>query len=342
MSRSGQHLSEDEITEYWVAAEDSVLVQRVRGHCNRCTTCHAKVEDELRDAMTFVWALDLDIALEDSPACRAQPINRYLQGTLSGEEREALETHLVNCGPCMYRLTHQGAEITENLPDLDVGGLYERVRARRRFEVLRARLDSLQQRADGWYQNLIQDLHRTLAKPVKPLPSVFGEAQTQVLSPFGKVRFPVSFCWYPFEGAESYRLEIEGVDGSFDVAGTEFVLTEEAASLDNGTTFMWTLGIVAGCNVVEELTGFCSVVNDDDVSRLFEVEDVVENLEPLEDRYLLIGEILERLGLYVEAVVNYRASYEIDPWEGVALRIACCYEKLELEELRNEWNAKIR
>ncbi|MDC1286777.1 hypothetical protein N8198_02710, partial [Gammaproteobacteria bacterium] len=68
MSRNGQHLSEDEITGYWIAAEDSELVQRVRRHCSQCSTCHVKVEDEIRDAITVVQALDLEIAVEDSPA----------------------------------------------------------------------------------------------------------------------------------------------------------------------------------------------------------------------------------------------------------------------------------
>ncbi len=104
---------------------------------------------------------------------------------------------------------------------------------------------------------------------------------------------------------------------------------------------MWTLSVVTQTRVIEELTGFFSLISDDDACSIFEVEDVIDNIEPPEDRYVLLGEVLERYGLYVEAVEKYTASYEIDPWDGVAFRIAYCYDQLELEELRNEWNARI-
>ena len=43
----------------------------------------------------------------------------------------------------------------------------------------------------------------------------------------------------------------------------------------------------------------------------------------------------------MEAVVQYKAAYVLEPQNGIAYRIAYCYDRLELEELRDEWNGKI-
>ena len=53
------------------------------------------------------------------------------------------------------------------------------------------------------------------------------------------------------------------------------------------------------------------------------------------------GGTLEEKELYMDAVQKYKQAYAIQLSPGVAYRIACCYDKLELEDLREEWNKKI-
>jgi len=45
--------------------------------------------------------------------------------------------------------------------------------------------------------------------------------------------------------------------------------------------------------------------------------------------------------LFIEAINKYKEAYALQPLPGIAYRIAYCYDRLELEELRNEWNKKI-
>ena len=51
---------------------------------------------------------------------------------------------------------------------------------------------------------------------------------------------------------------------------------------------------------------------------------------------------LEEKEFYMDAIEKYKEAYAIEPSPGIAYRIAYCYDKLELEELRDEWNKKIR
>jgi tetratricopeptide (TPR) repeat protein len=54
-----------------------------------------------------------------------------------------------------------------------------------------------------------------------------------------------------------------------------------------------------------------------------------------------LSRILERKEFYIEAIEQYKKAYELDPFNGLAYKIAYCYDKLDLEEHRDEWNNKI-
>ena len=55
-----------------------------------------------------------------------------------------------------------------------------------------------------------------------------------------------------------------------------------------------------------------------------------------------LGFILEFEEFFMRAIGKYEKAYSIQLHPGVAFRIACSYESLELEELKNEWNRKIQ
>ena len=44
----------------------------------------------------------------------------------------------------------------------------------------------------------------------------------------------------------------------------------------------------------------------------------------------------------METVEKYKQAYAIEPSPRIAYRIAYCYDKLELEEIRDKWNEKFK
>lgn len=170
---------------------------------------------------------------------------------------------------------------------------------------------------------------------------VFGEYKANVLSPFGTIRYPIIFEWLCYEEADQYSVSIEGSDWSFNTSDTHIELTEKDLKLNCGKEYMWELKVMKGEEVIDEITGFFSLISQKELEEVEEIEHYIEDIEPEEDRLLLFGEILERKKLFIEAIQKYKQSYALQPFPGLAYRIAFCYDKLELEELRDEWKLEI-
>jgi len=72
------------------------------------------------------------------------------------------------------------------------------------------------------------------------------------------------------------------------------------------------------------------------------MEEQLKGVETEQDKLILWGGILEEKRFYMEAIDQYKKAYASEPLDGIAYRIAYCYDRLELEELRDEWNKRIQ
>ncbi len=62
--------------------------------------------------------------------------------------------------------------------------------------------------------------------------------------------------------------------------------------------------------------------------------------ENIQNKVKILRQVMDK-ELTSEAIEQYKNAYSLEPLSGIAYRIAYCYDKLELEELRDDWNGKI-
>jgi len=229
-----------------------------------------------------------------------------------------------------------------------MGAVKQQLRVQK-WESLSEKFDTFLERIPPKVQNVLRGIKNdmvimfknTFTYPSPRFAPVFGEYEANILAPFGKVRYPIIFKWMPFKEADQYIISIEAIDWSFNTSETQIKFNEEILKLNYGSEYMWELKAIKGEEVVDEITGFIVLAEKEEAEGLKEIENQLSNIEPKQDRLTLWGGILEKKEFYTEAIEQYKKVYALEPLEGIAYRIAYCYDKLELEELRDEWNRKI-
>jgi tetratricopeptide (TPR) repeat protein len=199
---------------------------------------------------------------------------------------------------------------------------------------LQASLESIGQKIDDLFRN-------TFTYPSPCFSPVFGEARITILSPFGKVHYPIVFEWNHYEEADQYEISIEDVGWSRNTTDTKIEVQQADLTLSYGKEYMWELRVLKKEEAIEEITGFITLGTEEEINEIEDMEKGLTNIAPEEDRLLLLAGVLEEKEFFIEAIEKYKRAYAIDPSDGIAYRIASCYDKLELEELRDEWNRKI-
>lgn len=190
-------------------------------------------------------------------------------------------------------------------------------------------------------QNMRRDIEVAFAPVTPSLGALFGESVVDIISPFGKVRYPVVFeCRVPVKST-AQEITIDGTPFVRRTSEPHFEVSTENVVLQAGEEYMWTWQFSEGDKVIEEATGFFSMATAAELTLLREFEARVARVQPLEDRETLFGLFLESAGFLMEAVQKYQHSYRILKTPALAYRIASCYDKLELMALRDEWNRKI-
>jgi len=278
----------------------------------------------------------------------------YANSLMEEDEEERFLNEIRNCKYCLTRLI----AIQKTLNEIQQEPLWshEKVRAaveknlrKKKVESLIQKLSNLTKKAPSYLQdsmestrqNLSDLFRKTFTYPSPCFSPVFGEAQVTVLSPFGKVRYPIAFEWNPYEGADQYEMSVEDVGWSRNTTDTKIEVSKADLMLSYGKEYMWELKILKQGEAVDEITGFISLGTEEEIKEIENLERELTSIAPEEDRLLLLAGILEENEFLIEAIEKYKRAYAIDPSEGTAYRIASCYDKLELEELRDEWNRKI-
>jgi len=103
---------------------------------------------------------------------------------------------------------------------------------------------------------------------------------------------------------------------------------------------MWELKMMKEGGVIDEVKGFFSLGSEEELKELETVENLLAARSE-EDRLMIFGGILEQKRFFVDAISHYKRCYELNNVPAIAHRIACCYDKLELEGPKYEWNERI-
>jgi len=280
----------------------------------------------------------------------------YAEGGMEEGEEEEFWKQVQGCRYCLSKLI----KVQRALNDVqeEPGWAYERIheviekREREKSvaaltskfaDMLKKSPANLRKRIETISEKVENLLRRTFAYPTPHFAPVFGELLPGgVSSPFGKVRYPVVFEWQPYEQADRYTLSVEDANWSHTTSGTRVEVSPQELDLMYDSEYMWELKAMQGEKVIEQENGFFSLPAERELREIEEIEDQINGVSGERDRLILWGGILEEKGFLMEAIENYKHAYAIDPFPGIAYRIAWCYDQLELEGLRDEWNKKIR
>lgn len=352
------HLSDIEVILYCdreLSPEDALKVSK---HLESCESCSRLVVESQTFLRVLYKVLEDDLSVKRKDGCLSDmEISAYFENRVSSEERMVIEDHLSKCGYCLSILVETEISLKEGIEEEEPHFSYEEImdivkqqlreeRGKALFEKFTALAEKSPPAAQNALKRIKNDIEamfkNTFAYPSPQFAPVFGEHRVTVLSPFGKVRYPIIFEWMPYERADRYTISVEDTGWSFKTQGTRVEVNSEELKLIYGKEYMWELKIMKGEEIIDEITGFFSLATEDEIKGLTEIEKQLKGIEPEQDRFILWGGILEKRGFYMEAIEQYKNAYSLGPLSGIAYRIAYCYDKLELEELRDEWNKKIQ
>jgi len=335
--------------------DDSLLIE-VKRHIGQCTICKgslgSKVIALVGDSQSILTgSIDL---LTCEQCSDLLPEYAEFSSDDAKERYPSVWRHLQVCSACneVYAHLHQIAIDEERglLEAFSREPTFEARQEKRRDKNLMAKYDEIVKRNPSSMKNSLVKIRSdiealfkvTFTHPTPRFSPVFGEHQAAVLSPFGKVRYPIIFEWTSLEDADEYYIGIEEATWSRTTTQTKIAASPEDLRLDYGEEYMWKLRFLKNGKAIDEITGFFSLISEQESEELKEIGKQIEVVEPGADRLILLGSVLEKKELYIEAIGKYKEVYVLQPSSGIAYRIASCYDHLELEGLRDEWNTRIR
>lgn len=304
MSKNGEHLSEVEVSSFVDGELSKQELIRVELHLSKCSECHALVEQYRKLKESMAASLQEGFEEEAPP----ELVDRSVRMIKSQLRLERLR----------ISLTELGARAT-TIPK-QVYNMFERLR-----------------------QATVSRLEESFASVTPRFATVFGEHDVVALRPFGLVLAPLVFRWRSRGEVDAvqYRLSIRRTEWSIVTAETEVRVDHRDIPLVRGEEYIWELLVLSGGEQVERTGGFFQLATDEAVATVAQFDSLLGTIKSDEERFTLRAAFLEEMKFYIDAAEQYEAAYELHPHPGIAHRIATCYDKLELEELREEWNARI-
>lgn len=351
------HLSETDVFFHCDKELSSKDLAIIKKHLDSCKSCNKLIKEAEVFTGLVCEAAKLPMIMRREKDClNDMQIAAYLENRVSDQEKEKLEEHLSKCEYCLSILVETKKCILSAVEEEQPRRSHERIMRvvkkklrEKKVETLATKFADLIKKSPVYLrrglettaQNLDARLRETFTYPNPCFAPIFGEIQITILSPFGKVRYPILFEWQPYEEVDKYIITIEDIDWSITTTETKFEIMPEDLELEYGQEYMWNLKAMKKDEILEEENGVFSLIDREELKEIEQIESQIEEIEPEEDRLILWGGALEEKELYMDAIQKYKQSYAIQPLSGVAYRIACCYDKLELEDLREEWNKKI-
>ncbi|MBI5222799.1 hypothetical protein HY990_00090 [Candidatus Micrarchaeota archaeon] len=351
-----KHLSKTEILLYCDKELGQKEMLKLKKHIETCESCGRLVAEAQKFSKLLHKAIEDNLSTKRKEDCRKDiDLSAYLEKKMTLKERKTMEEHLSRCNYCLSVLAETEkflkGEVREKPPLINekIMEVIKQQLREKKGESLFGKLTvvvnnspfTIKKSLEKIKNNIESLLKNTFTYPSPHFAPVFGEHRATVLNPFGKVRYPVIFEWMPYKGADCYTISVEDTDWSLSTTKTKVVITPQELRLDYGKEYMWELKVMKGKKVIDEITGFFTLATEDEIKELIEIEKQLKSVEPEQDKFILWAGIFEEKGLYMEAIEQYKDAYSLETSDGTAYRIAYCYDKLGLEELRDEWNRKI-
>lgn len=236
----------------------------------------------------------------------------------------------------------------------EIKTLVERNLSKKKIRDLIGKFDGLITKSPDYVRETLRAMEKNIKRlleeivtcPTPSYPTVFGQAytlnhittQTTMLSPYGKVRYPIVFEWTHQKGAEEYEISIKGTDWSKKTKETRVEVNREAMDLKPFKEYTWQFKVIKEGKVVEEKSAFFSLPPQEELREIEQIADQIKGIKQETAIRAIFAGILEEKGLLVEAIQAYKDIYDIEPLPGIAYRISYCYDRLNLENFRNEWN----
>ncbi|MFH2044796.1 MAG: zf-HC2 domain-containing protein [Pseudomonadota bacterium] len=353
-----EHLTEEDILLYCDNELSHEEKTRILHHLDFCDSCKQLVDNYRSFLNIMNDMIPNGLYSKNKEDCLGyMDIANYIENNISHKKRKKIEEHLSTCGYCLHIVIESMLSLKENviekepqfLLDNIINSIFIRLREEK-AKILLSDLKSFTEKCPLSIRSFFIEkksnieiiIKNTFALPTPRYAFVFGEHRANVLSPFGKVRFPVVFKWIPFEKADNYIVSIDDIGWEGYTSKSKIKILEEEIKIKYKNEYMWRLKVRKGDEILDEITGFIQIATEEEIKELQHIEIYLKNIESKHNRLMIWAIILEEKEFYIEAIQNYIKAYEIDPTNGLAFRIAYCYDCLELEELRDEWNKKIR
>jgi hypothetical protein len=243
-------------------------------------------------------------------------------------------------------------EIVEQSPQYPLDRIQTAVLKKRRARMVAYLTDLLKEvivripdDLSGHHQRLVDELKAKLIEsfsfPTPRFTPVFGESFFLSIGPFGQVRYPITFEWRPHEEACEYVLSIEELNWVHRTTETRLSIEAGTCEFIQGEEYMWELVVHGDDEVITEESGFFNLADKRKLEDIQQVEAALHDMPDGLGKFLVFAGLLEQRAYYMEAVDYYSRAYELDPLHAIAYRIACCYDLLELDELKLFWNRRI-
>ncbi len=193
-------------------------------------------------------------------------------------------------------------------------------------------------------QDAIRFIKKVFPSPILQLSPVFGVAASSeitMLSPFGKVKFPIVFEWKENPSIQKTIIKIS--DGEFTTEATNIELDRDTFSFLHDKEYEWEILMVNTEGIlIEGPIGYCTTCSAEEEDLLREFEHEIKGLNlPAAMHQVLSGVMFETKGFYIDAIASYKNAFKSNKERELIIRIANCYEKLELKGLREEWRYRL-
>jgi len=349
-----KHLTYEEIILYVNKEIAESHREQVKEHFQSCSACRkaAKQAEDLSDLITLASASRIINHANEN--CYTQNvIKSLLSGKISNNKRQKIIEHFCKCRNCVQVLIKTWDSIRKNYAATSRFSLEERTLHTVMNKVREKRKQTLLTKVDYFISSLPVQMQKTFTRkfnrikkrisvafsdPTPAFPPVFGKELVCVISPFGKVEYPIIFEWRSYGEKCIYEVLIKDINWSVITVETTLQFNKGKLALVYGEEYMWELRVKKDNEIIDEVNGFITLATLEEMKIINKFEKHIAGVEPVEDRLVFWGEFFEEMEFYMDAIKKYRDSFNILQSSALAYKIAYCYDKLELENLREEWN----
>lgn len=271
----------------------------------------------------------------------------YVHGLLNEADILEIDGHLSKCDHCAKRIKshYMLKDHFEEIWSYCVDEEYEKETIKESILGMISVMRTLSKNPlfKGKCDDVIRSINQFFSSPVLSLSPTFGGIEASdiiMLSPFGKVRFPIVFEWEKIRlsGQQSLKSKKE-----FRTESTRIELDLNILPFELDKEYEWEILIIDHEeNQIEGPIGYFYTCTNEEIDLFREFDNAIMNLDTSDEmRHVLNGVMHETNEFYIDAITKYKKALTIKRKPELILRIAKCYENLGLTDLREEWRCRL-